>query len=1269
MPGKLAASFLVGFLAARSVSAGTTPVPVLSWERHFSQPQSGIAATPKAARILPDGTIVVVTFDDVNDGDVSVTRFQPDGIAIGAVMLELTRFRLGAIDACGDVILADSYRREESDDYDVWVFKYDGVTGRPLWAGPVLWNGPTGLDDIPISLALDDGGNALVTATSDGTWVTLRLDATDGGVAWTSVGILEVEDGFSLAATAVDLAGNVHVAASTRTGFLSAEPSAWMLNGQTGALLWGPVTVDTGTDQARVQGIALDFDGNVVIAGNRGGEAFAFRLLGSNGQILWGPLGFPGPAVSPFHVMAMSIGADGSIFLAGIAGPSPTANFLACLDVETGLPRWDTFRLESGSILLPPALRPASNGDMFFSGSFANDTQIGTARFGRDGALIWGFHYRDTTVTAPILLVDSSGDVLELFRETPYNGGSIIAKRSGADGQSQWVYPFQGLRNLGFPLATTWLPSGDTILAIGRVDAEATLQVTRLDQTNGTTAWGASFPAPFNSGTLLASDPAGNVFVTIRDADGQRLYKLSGATGTLIWGPIASASLPFDISIDGAGNVVLSGEVEGSFDANLEKRSSVDGALLWGPRLIPRRLTPRIQTDGAGDILVAGSQFIMAPSDWVVSKHSGSTGAQSWARLYDRAGLPDSAFLIGILPGGDVVIGGSSSPGSGGFEATLFRYSGATGATVWGPLHFPGPLNEGSGPVAVRVDASGNLFLLVAVASTPPALMLYKLQGSDGTTLWGPFSVLDERLPGGRALLELDAAGDPILITSAPASPTFVDQDLVLRSWNGVTGAPTWGPILHGGVANDGPLFAKRFGATTTVVGIEGFFGNRLAGNRTVVSSWNEALGISTPPGDLLATCNESFSLQLEAGNVSGSATWTLASGSLPDGLGLSAVGLISGTPTEPGEFPITVQVQDSSLATATRELTIVVREDGMVPIVATPVDDCTWMLSVPGSWTTYAWEPSDETTSTITVSPLNDTIYGVTVDDGSGCTVCGSVLIRATRLIDPDCDAPGLTAISPTSGPAAGGTLVILSGSQFEGGTQTRVDAIPVLTSFQDASTLTITTPLLEPGTLNNVLVVNSNSSTAMLRNAFFADFLDVDQLHPFHDFVEALVRGEVTAGCGGGNYCPDSAVTREQMAVFLLRSKEGPTYAPPVCTMPAFSDVPCSSLFAPWINELVARGVTVGCGGGNYCPADPVTREQMAVFLLRTLEGPTYTPPDCAMPTFSDVPCSSPFARWIEELVLRGITAGCGGGLYCPLLAVSRGQMAVFLTVTFAL
>jgi hypothetical protein len=75
------------------------------------------------------------------------------------------------------------------------------------------------------------------------------------------------------------------------------------------------------------------------------------------------------------------------------------------------------------------------------------------------------------------------------------------------------------------------------------------------------------------------------------------------------------------------------------------------------------------------------------------------------------------------------------------------------------------------------------------------------------------------------------------------------------------------------------------------------------------------------------------------------------------------------------------------------------------------------------------------------------------------------------------------------------------------------------------------------------------------------------------------------------------------------------------------------------------------------------------MAVFLLLTYEPPGYVPPACTTATFSDVPCSDPFARWIYELVARGITAGCGGGGYCPASAVTRGQMAVFLVRTFSL
>jgi hypothetical protein len=52
------------------------------------------------------------------------------------------------------------------------------------------------------------------------------------------------------------------------------------------------------------------------------------------------------------------------------------------------------------------------------------------------------------------------------------------------------------------------------------------------------------------------------------------------------------------------------------------------------------------------------------------------------------------------------------------------------------------------------------------------------------------------------------------------------------------------------------------------------------------------------------------------------------------------------------------------------------------------------------------------------------------------------------------------------------------------------------------------------------------------------FATFGDVPTSHPFHQFVEALARSGITAGCGNDNYCPDQPLTRGQMAVFLAKA-----------------------------------------------------------------------------------------------------------------------------------
>jgi hypothetical protein len=181
---------------------------------------------------------------------------------------------------------------------------------------------------------------------------------------------------------------------------------------------------------------------------------------------------------------------------------------------------------------------------------------------------------------------------------------------------------------------------------------------------------------------------------------------------------------------------------------------------------------------------------------------------------------------------------------------------------------------------------------------------------------------------------------------------------------------------------------------------------------------------------------------------------------------------------------------------------------------------------------------------------------------------------------------------------------------------------------------------------------------------------FTDVEVSHSFYRFIETLFHNGVTGGCSTDAYCPDNAVTRGQMAVFLLKAKLGADHVPPPATGTVFTDVPVSHPFASWIEELSDMGITGGCGGGNYCPAASVTRKQMAVLLLKTDEGAVYSPPP-AVGLFGDVPQADIFAPWIEELYARQVTGGCQASplLYCPDGQNTRGQMAVFLVKTFGL
>ena len=148
---------------------------------------------------------------------------------------------------------------------------------------------------------------------------------------------------------------------------------------------------------------------------------------------------------------------------------------------------------------------------------------------------------------------------------------------------------------------------------------------------------------------------------------------------------------------------------------------------------------------------------------------------------------------------------------------------------------------------------------------------------------------------------------------------------------------------------------------------------------------------------------------------------------------------------------------------------------------------------------------------------------------------------------------------------------------------------------------------------------------------------------------------------------YCPQDDVTRDQMAAFIVRALEGEPPADYCDTGSPFSDVSPASGFCKYIKRLSELEITQGCGPGIYCPEAAVTRDQMAAFIVRALEGDLPADYCDTGSPFSDVSPASGFCKYIKRLSELEITQGCGPGIYCPKTTVTRDQMAAFLARAF--
>ena len=166
-----------------------------------------------------------------------------------------------------------------------------------------------------------------------------------------------------------------------------------------------------------------------------------------------------------------------------------------------------------------------------------------------------------------------------------------------------------------------------------------------------------------------------------------------------------------------------------------------------------------------------------------------------------------------------------------------------------------------------------------------------------------------------------------------------------------------------------------------------------------------------------------------------------------------------------------------------------------------------------------------------------------------------------------------------------------------------------------------------LAPGMRQGLLRIRTNTPYAVppVPVSLTVRFLDVADGSLFDAFIYAAAGAGVMPGCDAAafQFCPASPVTRADMAGFILRAVHGPSFVPAPYAG-AFSDVQAGDYNADYIQSFSDEGYTAGCGGGNFCPSAVHTRAQTAVFILKGTHGTGYVPPSCETThAFDDVAC----------------------------------------------
>lgn len=173
---------------------------------------------------------------------------------------------------------------------------------------------------------------------------------------------------------------------------------------------------------------------------------------------------------------------------------------------------------------------------------------------------------------------------------------------------------------------------------------------------------------------------------------------------------------------------------------------------------------------------------------------------------------------------------------------------------------------------------------------------------------------------------------------------------------------------------------------------------------------------------------------------------------------------------------------------------------------------------------------------------------------------------------------------------------------------------------------------------------------------------FMDVKETDWFYDATVYAVENGLLTGISDTNFAPKGNMTRGMYVTVMGRMmKVDPE---DYRASGEFTDVPYNSWYTPYVKWAQEKNITSGIGNGKFNPDGLVTREQMAVFLVRLWDSYNIPYPkttNLGKPT--DMDNISSYAR---EAVLKlwtcGFFAGDSNGKFNPKNDATRAEAAVF-------